>query len=141
MTTASRVAGRRRRGRELALRVLFEVEGTSKNADWALDYQGSDMGAAGDVAAFAGEIVSGCLVHAEHIDDVITEASDNWALVDLGKVERALLRMGAYELLYEPRTPVAVVIDESVELAKAYAGDDAAHFVNGVLGQVARRRS
>ncbi|MBV9099762.1 MAG: transcription antitermination factor NusB [Candidatus Dormibacteraeota bacterium] len=140
MTTASRPVGRRRRGRELALRVLFEVEGTQKNADWALQYQGEDLGATPDVSAFAREIVNGCLTHADDVDTAIAAASVNWALVDLGKVERALLRMGSYELLYELETPLAVVIDESVELAKAYAGDEAAQFINGVLGEVARRR-
>jgi N utilization substance protein B len=140
VTTASRSVGRRRRGRELALRVLFEVEGTDKNAIWSLEYQGADLNATADVQAFANDIVTGCLRHAETIDDTIARASEHWDLVDLGKVERALLRMATYELLYERETPVAVVIDESVELAKAYAGEDAAHFINGVLGQVARQR-
>ena len=138
MTTASRSVGRRRRGRELALRVLFELEGTQKSADWALRYQADDMQTPPDVTAFAREIVAGCLAHAGDVDAAIERASQHWALVDLGKVERALLRMGVYELRHEPGTPVAVVIDESVELAKAYAGEDAAHFVNGVLGEVAR---
>jgi N utilization substance protein B len=140
VTTAGRGAGRRRRGRELALRVLFEVEGTDKDADWALNYQALDVGATPDVAAFAREIVMDCLEHVDDIDGAISEASTNWALQDLGKVERAVLRIGASELLRQRDTPVAVVIDESVELTKAYAGEEAAHFVNGVLGQVARER-
>jgi N utilization substance protein B len=140
VTTAGRGAGRRRRGRELALRVLFEVEGTEKDADWALDYQALDVGATPDVLAFAREIVMSCLEHVDAIDGAISEASTNWALEDLGKVERAVLRIGASELLHQRETPVAVVIDESVELTKAYAGEEAAHFVNGVLGQVARER-
>ena len=140
MTTSGRGAGRRRRGRELALRVLFEIEGTDKDADWALQYQAVDLGATPDVAAFAREIVMSCLEHVDAIDGAISEASSNWELQDLGKVERAVLRIGASELLRQRETPVAVVIDESVELAKAYAGEDAAHFVNGVLGQVARER-
>jgi N utilization substance protein B len=140
VTTAGRGAGRRRRGRELALRVRFEVEGTDKDADWALNYQALDVGATPDVAAFAREIVMDCLEHVDDIDGAISEASTNWALQDLGKVERAVLRIGASELLRQRDTPVAVVIDESVELTKAYAGDEAAHFVNGVLGQVARER-
>ena len=55
-------------------------------------------------------------------------------------MERAALRLGAYELLYERDTPMAVVIDESVELAKSYSGDVPAQFVNGVLGNIARAR-
>jgi len=133
-------AGRRHRGRELALRVLFELEGTDKDANWAIEYQARDVGAAPDVEAFARRIVLGCLDHAAAIDSVIAEASENWSLPGLGKVERAVLRLGTYELLYERDTPVAVVIDEAVELAKAYAGEDAGQFVNGVLGHVARQR-
>jgi N utilization substance protein B len=120
--------------------VLFEVEGTDKDADWALQYQAIDLGATPDVSAFARELVMICLEHVDAIDGAISEASTNWALEDLGKVERAVLRIGTSELLLQRETPVAVVIDESVELAKAYAGDEAAHFVNGVLGQVARER-
>ena len=132
-------AGRRHRARELALRVLFELEGTAKDADEALRYQASDIGAAADVAAFARTLIVGCLDHADAIDSVITGASDNWALTDLGKVERAILRMGTYELVWGQDAPLAVVIDEAVELAKAYAGEEAASFVNGVLGRVARQ--
>lgn len=140
MTTATHGAGRRRRGRELALRVLFELEGTVKDANWALDYQSRDLGATPDVVAFGRRIVIGCLAHIAAIDSAIADASENWALTDLGKVERAVLRLGTYELLFEKETPVAVVIDESVELAKAYAGEEAVQFVNGVLGHVARQR-
>jgi len=129
---------RRRRGRELALRVLFEIEGTDKEADAALQYQARDLGATADVIEFASLIVMGCLEHGDDIDGAIVDALDNWRLADVGKVERAALRMGAVELLFERQTPVAVVIDESVELTKAYAGEEAAHFVNGVLGQIAR---
>ena len=132
-------AGRRHRARELALRVLFELEGTAKDADEALWYQANDIGAAADVVAFARTLILGCLEHADAIDSVITAASDHWALEDLGKVERAILRLGTYELVWGQDAPVAVVIDEAVELAKAYAGDEAASFVNGVLGRVARQ--
>ena len=138
MSTAGRGAGRRRRGRELALRVLFEIEGTEKDPEWALRYQAAEVGATDDVLAFARQIVVGCLRTLDTLDAVLTDASDHWSLVELGKVERAVLRLGAYELLFEPDTPVAVIIDESVELAKTYAGETAAHYVNGVLGHIAK---
>jgi N utilization substance protein B len=133
-------ASRRHRGRELALRVLFELEGTAKDADEVLRYQADDIRATPDMAAFARGLVLGCLEHADAIDSVIAEASEHWALADLGKVERAVLRLGAFELLWGRDVPVAVVIDEAVELAKAYTGEDAAAFVNGVLGRVARQQ-
>ncbi len=136
----SRSGGRRHRGRELALRVLFEIEGTPKDPNLVLDYQADELGATADVIGFARQLVFGCLTLIDAVDGSIGAASDNWTIVDVGKVERAVLRLGAYELLAEPKTPVAVVIDESVELAKTYAGDEAGAFVNGVLGRVAAAR-
>lgn len=133
-------SGRRHRARELALRVLFELEGTEKDADEALRYQAQDTAAPPDVIAFARSLVLGCLDHADAVDAVIAEASEHWALEDLGKVERAVLRLGTYELLWGRDAPVAVAIDEAVELTKAYAGEDPAAFVNGVLGRVARQQ-
>lgn len=134
------VSGRRHRARELGLRVLFELEGTRKDADEALRYQAEDTAAPPDVTAFARSLVLGCLEHGDAVDAVIAEASEHWALADLGKVERAVLRLGVYELLWGRDAPVPVVIDEAVELAKAYAGEEAAAFVNGVLGRVARQQ-
>ncbi len=140
MTPAVSGTGRRRRGRELALRVLFEIEGTAKDPDVALRYQGEDLRATADVRSFARTIVVGCVDHLDTIDTALVAAMEHWSLVDLGKVERAVLRLGTFELLYMETTPVAVVIDESIELARAYSGDEAAQFVNGVLGHVARER-
>lgn len=137
----SRSGGRRHRGRELALRVLFEIEGSTKDPGASLEYQADELGAAPDVRTFARRLVFGCLQHLDDVDLSIEAASDNWTLVDIGKVERAVLRMGAYELLGEADTPVPVIIDESVELAKTYAGTEASSFVNGVLGRVATRRT
>jgi transcription antitermination protein NusB len=133
-------AGRRHRGRELALRVIFELEGTEKDADAVLRYQGEDIGATADVETFARQLVMGVLEELERVDDSIAAASSNWRLEEIGKVERAVLRLGAYELLFLSETPVSVAIDEAVELAKAYAGEEAGRFVNGVLGRIAAER-
>lgn len=133
-------AGRRHRGRELALRVLFELEGTEKDADAALRYQADDIGATVDVATFARQLVVGVLENLERVDDAIAAASSNWRLEEIGKVERAVLRLGTYELLFLSDTPLSVAIDEAVELAKAYAGEEAGRFVNGVLGRIASER-
>ena len=132
-------SGRRRRGRELALRVLFELEGTDKDAEEALAYQADEVGATADVRAFARRLVVGCLETRERIDEALSAAS-RWSLGDVGKVERAVLRLGTCELMQADGTPVPVIVDESLELTRAYAGDDAVQYVNGVLGQIARER-
>ena len=93
--------GRRHRGRELALRVLFEVEGTTKDPAAVITYQGEELGATADVSRFAEQLVYGCLEHLDKVDDSIAAAATNWDLIDLGKVERAVLRLGSYELLRE----------------------------------------
>lgn len=136
----TRPGGRRRRGRELALRVLFELEGTEKDPGSVLAYQADEMGVPADALVFARGLVEGTLERIDRIDVAIAEASAHWDLVDLGKVERAALRLGTYEVLYEGETPVAVSIDECLELARAYAGDEAVPLVNGVLARIARER-
>ena len=130
--------GRRRRGRELALRVLFELEGTDKDPGAALTYQAREVGATKDVVDFARRLVSGSLRDVVSIDATIAAAS-RWPLAELGKVERAVLRLGTFELLAGDGVPVPVVIDESLELARTYAGEESVQYINGVLGQVARR--
>jgi N utilization substance protein B len=134
----SRSGGRRRRGRELALRVLFELEGTEKDDANTLAYQAAEMAATPDAVAFARRLVTGALTHIDRIDAAVSAASLHWDLVDLGKVERAVLRLGTFEILYEAETPAAVSIDESLELARTYAGEEAVPLVNGVLGRIAR---
>lgn len=140
MTSRALRTGRRHRGRELALRVLFELEGTDKDVEETLAYNAAELGAAPDVDAFGRVLVVGCLTAIDRIDEAIIAASVNWRLEDIGKVERAVLRLGAYELLDRAQTPIGVVIDEAVRLVKVYAGDDAGPFVNGVLGQIASGR-
>jgi len=140
VTATRRRSGRRHRGRELALRVLFELEGSAKDPEKTLLYQADDMGAAADVLAFARSLVWGTLRQLDTIEASISAASVHWRLEEIGKVERAVLRLGGYELLFEPSVPAAVVIDESVELAKAYAGGEAAGYVNGVLGHIAEQQ-
>lgn len=131
--------GRRRRGRELALRAMFELEGSDKDALAVLAYQGEEVGATADVSDFARHLVIGCLSRRDEVDATISAVS-RWPLTELGKVERAILRISVLELLEPDATPVPVVVDEALELTRTYAGDDAVQYVNGVLGQVARQR-
>jgi transcription antitermination protein NusB len=120
--------------------VLFELEGTEKDHRVALAYQASEMGGAPDTVEFARQLVTGTLERIDAIDGAIADASLHWDLLDLGKVERAVLRLGTYEILFEPATPAPVSIDESLELARSYAGEEAVPLINGVLGRIARER-
>lgn len=79
------------------------------------------------------EIVEGVAVHARALDDAIAAHSHGWTLERMPVIDRTVLRIGAYELMGRPDVPVAVVLDEAIELAKRFSTDDSGRFVNGVL--------
>ena len=86
---------------------------------------------------YAREIVDGVASHQEEIDDLIASFSQGWSLERMPNIDRALLRVAAWEILHNPDVPAAVAIDEAVELAKEYSTEDSGRFVNGVLGRIA----
>jgi N utilization substance protein B len=82
-------------------------------------------------------LVEGVTAHRARIDDLISEHAEGWTLQRMPAVDRAVLRLGLYELLWAADVPDAVAIDEAVELAKGLSTDDSPRFVNGVLGRIA----
>ncbi len=137
-------AGRRRQAREAALQVLFaaDVSGEKRHADvedvfddvlraFSLPVRSRDR---------AIELVRGVTAQAKTIDEAIAGASQRWKVQRLATVDRNVLRIATYELLFEPETPVEVVIDEAVEIARRFAGEASPSFVNGELDLIARRR-
>ncbi len=132
--------GRRHLARELALKVLFELESDSKDPEQALQYHLTEMRAGDAVAAFARTLVTGVLAHQAEIDAELTQASTNWTLQQMAKVERTLLRMATYEIRFLPGVPLKAAINESIELAKTFGGADSGKFVNGILGRIAAAR-
>lgn len=92
-----------------------------------------------EVPEYAEELVRGVAAHRRTIDKYLSQTSENWALDRMPVVDRAILRLAVYEMLFEDSVPVSVAINEAVELAKAYGGEDeSSRFVNGVLGRIAR---
>ena len=87
---------------------------------------------------YAREIVDGVIDNGDEIDEQIVTFAKDWTLARMPAVDRALLRMGTWELLYNDEVPAAVAIDEAVELAKEFSTDDSGAFVHGVLGRIAR---
>ena len=86
---------------------------------------------------YAREIVDGVTDHREEIDELISSYAQGWVLDRMPNIDRALLRLAAWEILFNSEVPAAVAIDEAVELAKEYSTDDSGRFVNGVLGRIA----
>lgn len=129
--------GIRRRGRELALQALYQIEITGDLSPAALDLFWSHFEGNEKAREFARRLVAGVLGNRERIDQAIGQSADNWKLARMAKVDLTILRMATYELLFCPDIPMNVSIDEAIEIGKRFGSDDSPTFINGVLDQVA----
>jgi N utilization substance protein B len=129
--------GKRRQARELALKVLFQLEGSEDDPEEVLRYHASEGGATPDIANFARQLVSGVIANREKLDAMLSETSEHWKLDQMAKVDRIILRIAVYEIAIDRQVPTKAAINESIELAKTFSGDEAGRFVNGILGRVA----
>jgi transcription antitermination protein NusB len=102
-----------------------------------LSYHASEGAATPEVAEFAGQLVHGVLVNQTRLDEILSEASEHWKLQQMAKVDRIILRIAVYELNIERQVPTKAAINESIELAKTFSGEESGRFVNGILGRVA----
>jgi N utilization substance protein B len=142
--------GARRRARECALQMLYSMD---VNPDIGVDqvfahFWRDFAGEAAaerdaDVIAFAERLVRGVDEHHAEIDELVQSASRNWRLERMARVDRNLLRLGAYELRHEADIPGRVVINEAIELAKRFGTAESPAFVNGILDRISQelRRS
>jgi len=123
--------GSRREARERALGLCYELEIRELRADDLLREQPAPPD------EYAVHLVRGVEAHHADVDELLRKFSEHWALERMPAVDRAVLRLGAYELGWEPEMPTAVVISEAVELAKQYSTKDSGRFVNGLLSRLA----
>jgi len=123
---------KRHEAREKAIQTLFQIEVSNLEVEdameFALDGEETDE--------FYEQLGVGTLEHREAIDELLVDNLKNWRLDRLGNVERTILRMATYELLYVETIPENVTINEAVELSKSFADEEAAKLVNGVLGNI-----
>ena len=134
--------GARHSGREAALQMLFQLEASGASAPQTIElfwraHADADFEPDPEGRSYADTRVRGVADNLGAVDKQITTASKNWRLERMGRVDRNLLRMGTWELMAQKDVPRAVVIDEAVELAKAYGTEDSSSFVNGVLDRIA----
>jgi len=126
---------KRRKARIAALEVLYQRELTNYPVEKIVQNKLSAGGK--DLSDFALRIVDGVKNHNQKIDDMIKKYADNWALDRMPFVDRNIIRIGIYEMLFEKDIPTSVSINEAVELAKLYGTEESGKFVNGILGKVA----
>ncbi|MBO0979058.1 transcription antitermination factor NusB [Microbacterium sp. SD291] len=131
----------RTKARKRALDIMFsaDVRGDDVSVALAAEAKRAASEPAREASwLYAREIVDGIIDHHDEIDELITTHSRDWKLERMPAVDRALLRIGVWEILFNDQVPTAVAIDEAVELAKEFSTDDSGAFVHGVLARVSR---
>ena len=134
----------RRRAREAALRILYQLEigrlSVHDAVTSVVTVGGDDALELSHVAhAYAATLARGAWDSRQTLDGYIADASEHWRVERLAVIDRLLLRLAVHEWLEHPATPPRVVLDEAIELARSYSGDESAKFVNGVLDGVFKR--
>ncbi len=128
--------GKRRRARELAVQVLFHMEYNGGEPEEAFELVCSHFEAPESARPFSRDLVKGVIEHRDKIDSRIRKASRNWKLERMSRVDRSVLRLATYEILFREDIPPKVSIDEAVELGKKFGSDDSAAFINGILDNI-----
>ena len=131
--------GARRRAREIALQMLYEND--LAGTDPVEMFERADLQTTAEATRrFVERLVSGTLANRADLDAIISKQADHWRLVRMPVVDRNILRLALFELLHEPETPHAVVIDEALEIAKRYSTPRSSQFINGILDGVLKGR-
>lgn len=128
----------RHAARERTLQTLFQMDINEMPPDRAVTYVDDIMGSDAHDVVYYRELLEGVLLHRKQLDVLLGEFSQEWDVDRMAGVDRNILRIGLYELLYQDDTPAPVVLDEAVELCKEYGTDRSSKFVNGVLAGLLR---
>ena len=132
--------GSRRKARECALQLLYQGEFSptiaGDNGRWA-SFEEDNTSPSAEVRTFAEELVQGVLSNEAAIDERIRSVSTNWKLERMALVDRNILRIAAYELMYRTEIPRKVSLNEAIEIAKRFGTEDSSSFINGILDKIA----
>lgn len=127
---------RRSRAREIALQLLFQLDANPSVSREDIERFARERLRDPNLVAFALELFDGVSAHRAAIDERLSAAAENWRLQRMAAVDRNVLRLGAFELLFTPETPPSVALNEAIELARRYGSADSPAFVNGVLDKL-----
>lgn len=128
--------GARRKARVIALQSLFELDSVGHKPAESVARIAEETGARRDAADYALTLVNGVIKHRERIDEIIAQTAPAWPLDQIAVTDRNILRLAIYEIVIDNKVPMRAAINEAVELAKEYGGENSPRFVNGVLGSV-----
>jgi N utilization substance protein B len=128
--------GRRRKSREFALQVLYQLNITKQDALQVLTQFEGHFLSHGEADEFLKRLVLGVLEHFSELDQLIEKYSENWRLDRINIIDRNILRMALFELLYCEEIPPKVTINEAIDLGKRYGSEDSGSFINGILDRI-----
>ena len=130
----------RSRARRLAMQILYQRDITGETVGRILGTKSYSV-EEGEPDGFCCELLRGVEEHLVEIDETIGTVSENWSVSRMPLVDRNILRLATFEVLFVDDVPASVAINEAVELAKVFGGEDSSKFVNGVLGKIAERHA
>jgi len=128
--------GKRRKARAIALQTLYEVDSVGRKAEAVVERLIMEAELSEENNAFVRELVAGVVRNKGEIDRSIEKFAPAWPLEQIAMVDRNILRLAIFEILFDNKVPVKVAINEAVELAKIFGSESSSRFVNGVLGSV-----
>ncbi len=134
------MAGRRRKARIAALQVLYELDCTKHRLEKTSARLRVEETLAQEALSFSEELVKGVLQHKSELDGLIKRFASAFPIEQMSIIDRNILRLAIFEILFGDKTPTKVAINEAVELAKAFGSESSSRLVNGVLGVVASER-
>jgi N utilization substance protein B len=128
--------GPRRRARILALQALYEIDATGHQVESVISHLMAEEDISKENAEFTRALVKGVILNKDKIDENVSKFAPAWPLEQTPVVDRNILRLAVFEILFDNNVPVRVAINEAIELAKAFGSANSPKFVNGVLGSV-----
>ena len=128
------MAGRRHKARTIALQALYEIDSVARQPEAVTERLLGEAGLSEENSAFVRELVNGTIKHKEEIDRNIQKHATAWPVNQIALIDRNILRLAIFEILFDNKVPVKVAVSEAVELAKTFGSDKSSKFVNGVLG-------
>ncbi len=128
--------GKRRRSREFALQTLYQWNITNQDVRRILTQLRAHFSPEEEKDEFAERIVLGVLEHCRRLDQLIEQCSEHWRLDRMSMIDRNILRLATFELLYCSETPPKVVLNEAIDLGKRFGSDESGSFINGILDRI-----
>jgi transcription antitermination factor NusB len=128
--------GKRHRARELAMQVLFHLEFAPDSAEDGFNLVCEHFSPSQSIKDFSKMLILGVWSRKAYLDGLISRSSKNWRLERMSRVDRNILRLGVYEMLYLDDIPPKVSIDEAVEMGKRFGTEDSGPFINGILDNI-----